>query len=330
MKIYTIVGARPNFIKVDNELPNQTIIHTGQHYDYKMSQVFFDELNIPRPKYNLNCKGNEIGKMIDKLARIFKKDKPSLVVVFGDTHSSLAGAMAAAYQGIQVAHIEAGLRSFRLDMPEEINRALIDKISKVKFCPNEYSQLNLYKEGIRDDVYVVGDPEFDAFMKFVPIKKSKNNRKYILMTLHRNFNVDIKDNLKLILEAVEESGEQIIFPIHPRTAKNIKDFKLKIPKNIKVIQPQTYKQMLSLISNAKRVITDSGGVQREAFWMNVPLVLLRTETEWLDIVGNGSGVLVGTDKGRMVEAIKEFKGHMHAPPLPGANKKIREVLFKYL
>ena len=191
MKIFTIVGTRPNFIKIDPSLP-QTIVHTGQHYDYRMNQVFFSELEIPKPKFNLNCKGNELGKMIDRLTKLLKKERPSLVIVFGDTHSSLAGALSASYLNIPVVHIEAGLRSYQ-PMPEEINRVLIDHLAKVKICPNTYAAHNLLREGITKDVYVVGDPSFDSLCRFIPIKRTRNWRKYILLTLHRNFNVDNKN-----------------------------------------------------------------------------------------------------------------------------------------
>jgi UDP-GlcNAc3NAcA epimerase len=329
MKIISIVGARPNFIKIDPEL-KQEIWHTGQHWDYKMSQVFFDELNLPKPKVNLNCKSSELGKMIDKLFHRLGKEMPSLVIIYGDTNSSLAGALAAAYQNIPIAHIEAGLRSYNRNMPEEINRILIDQLAKIKLCPNNYAAKNLLAEGIKDDIHVVGDPMFDALIKFIPIKKTKNYQQYILVTLHRNFNVDNKDNLQTILEAIAESKEKFILPIHPRTKKNVKTFKLKIPSNVKVIEPQTYKHILSLISNAKKVITDSGGVQREAAWFNVPVILLRTETEWVDIISKGSGVLVGTNKEQIRLAIEQFTGTVTSPPEPGANKRIREIIYKYL
>ena len=253
-----------------------------------------------------------------------------MVIVFGDTHTSLAGALAATYQQIPVAHIEAGLRSFNRNMPEEINRILIDRIAKIKLCPNNYAVSNLHAEGVKDDIYVVGDPMFDAMIKFIPIKKTKNFRQYILVTVHRNFNADNKEALVNIFEALAEcSDERYILPVHPRTEKNLKEFGIKIPKNVKMVKPQTYKQMLSLISNAKKVVTDSGGVQREAYWMNVPVIMLRTETEWLEIPAKGAGMLVGENKKELVRAIKEFKGSMNPPPDPGANKKIRDVIYRY-
>lgn len=326
-KIFTIVGARPNFIKVD-PLLNQTIVHTGQHYDFKMSEVFFKGLNLPKPKYNLAT--TDVGQMLDKLLALLKKEKPSLVVVIGDTNSAMIGAMAAAMQAIPVAHVESGLRAHDLRMPEELNRIIIDKVAKVKFCPNQSAAMNLLKEGISEDVHIVGDPLFDAMGRFTPFKRSKNYRQYILLTTHRNFNVDSKEPLQNILEAMGECGEQVIFPIHPRTRKAIKALKLKIPKNIKWTQPVGYEQMLKLISNAKKVVTDSGGVQREAFWMSVPVIILRDGTEWEEIINKGGGVLVGTDKAKIVDAIKNFKGKITVPPQPDANGRIRNILYKYV
>ena len=329
MKIFTVVGTRPNFVKIDPKLPNQVVVNTNQHYDYLMAGSFFKELDLPKPKFNLNCKSSEIGKMIDKLSKLFAKEKPDMVIVFGDTNSSLAGALAAAYQQITIVHIEAGLRSNNRKMPEEINRMLIDKLATLRLCPNFYSEKNLISEGLTTNNYVVGDPMFDTMLRFIPIKKTKDWHKYILVTLHRNINVDVKENLESILDALAESDEKFVLPLHPRTKKNIKTFGLKVPKNVKVTNPQTYKKMLSLISNAKKVVTDSGGVQREAFWFNVPLILLRTETEWLDIVAKGAGILVGTDKDRIKQAIKEFKGAVVAPPEGQVNEKIRNLIYKY-
>lgn len=328
-KIFTIVGARPNFIKVDTEL-KQYLIHTGQHYDYRMSNLFFKELRLPNPHINLGCKGDAIGRMIDKLGFLYKRERPNLVIVFGDTASSLAGAVAASYKNIPVAHIESGLRSFRIDMPEEINRVLIDRIARIRFCPNSYAVINLLKEGISKDVYVVGDPSFDTLGQFLPIPKTKNNRQYLLLTVHRNFNTDSKEALTTIFDAVRESQEKTIFPIHPRTKKVIKKLRIMIPKNIHVVEPVSYKNILSLTANAKKVLTDSGGIQREAAWMNIPVIILRPETEWVDIVSNGNGILVGCDKVKILNAVANFKGRMNPPPVFGAKKKIREILYKYL
>jgi len=327
MKIYTVVGARPNFIKIDPKL-KQTIVHTGQHYDYEMSQTFFDQRKLPKPKYNLGCK--KVGQMIDKLTKLFLENKPDIVVVFGDTNSSLAGALAAAYAKIPVAHIEAGVRSYDWEMPEEVNRVLIDRIAKVKLCPNQDAAINLMKEGIRKGIHVVGDASFDALNKFMPIKRTKDYKKYMLLTLHRDFNTDNKSRLRDIMKALDLSNERIIFPIHPRTKKMLRKFKIKIPKNIEVIPPQEYKSILSLISNCTKVITDSGGIQREGYWMQKPVIILRETTEWTEIIHKRGGVLVGADMRKVYDAVKDFKGRPITPPEFGANKKIRDTLYKYV
>lgn len=325
-KIFTVVGARPNFIKIDPKLP-QTIVHTGQHRDYHMSTIFFKGMNLPKPAHNLGS--TDVGRMIDKLRTLFKKEQPALVVVIGDTNSSLAGALAASMENIKVAHVESGLRSNNLSMPEEKNRIVIDTLSTIRLCPNQNAAMNLLKEGIKDGVYIVGDPLFDAMGHFTPIKKTKDYQKYILLTTHRNFNVDNKAKLQDILDACAASGQQFICPIHPRTKKMLGEHDIRIPENIKFINPQGYKQMLSLISNAKKVVTDSGGVQREAFWMNVPIVLLREETEWPEIINKGCAILVGTDRTKIESAIKNFKGSVSSPPEPHVNERIRKILFQY-
>lgn len=329
MKIFTIVGARPNFIKIDPEL-RQTIVHTGQHYDYEMSEVFFRGLDIQEPEWNLRIPGDQIGRMIDRLRVLLREEKPDIVIVIGDTNSAMAGALAAAYENIKVAHIESGLRSFKMSMPEELNRVIIDRLSTVRLCPNNESQLNLLREGINEGVYVVGDPSFETLGRFLPIPKSKHAGSYIFMTMHRNFTVDDKETVQRILSALGEMNENFTFPIHPRTKKNLQKFKVKIPKNIKVIDPQGYKETLHLIANAKKVVTDSGGVQREAYWFNVPVIIMRDETEWKEIIKKNAGVLVGSDPEKIKQAIENFKGSLNVPPEPGTNKKIREIIYKYL
>lgn len=332
-KIFAVVGNRPAFMKIDKTLPNLKIIHTGAHYDYKMSQLFFKQLKLPKPYKNLNCKSNEAGKMFDKLKELFRKEKPKLVIVYGDTISTLMGALAARFCRIPLVHIEAGARSFT-DMPEELNRVVADRIADVRICltPNCYQ--NLYNEKLVYHTYLVkGDPMFDSMNSFLPIKRSDDYLKYVLLTIHRDFNVDNKYKLKSIFSALGETKENYIFPIHPRTQKNIKKFKIKIPANIKIIEPVGYKEMLSLESNAKKIITDSGGVQREAHWMRIPCIILRDETEWTEIVTDGWGVLVGSDKEKIVDAVNNFSSSgIRQVSLPefGANKKIKEIISKYL
>ena len=319
MKIYTVVGARPNFIKLDPDL-KQTIIHTGQHYDDNMSKVFFKGLKIKKPKYNLGC--TEVGEMIDKLRVIFRKDKPDVVLVFGDTNSSLAGALSARYEKIPVIHIEAGMRSYT-DMPEEINRVVIDHLAKINFCANEEAGMNLFKEGLEDTIQTVGDPMFESFLRFTPIKKSKDYQKYILVTIHRETNSTPKF-LKEFLKILGKTKEKYIFPAHPRIKKLLKN----VPENVEVREPVGYKEMLSLESNAKKIITDSGGVQREGAWMNVPVILMREETEWKNLVSQGSVRLSNLDQ--LENDIINFKGAIVSAPSKNTNKRIREIIFNKL
>lgn len=320
MKIYTVVGARPNFLKIDPELP-QTIIHTGQHFHDNMSAVFFRELGLPKPKYNLKCKGYQVGKMIDKLREILKKDKPDLVVVFGDTNSAVAGALAARYEHIKVAHIEAGMRS-GTDMPEETNRIIIDNIATVNMCANSEAVYNLNKNGIVKDYYEVGDPMIDTLYRFLPITATKNKGKYILLTIHREVNAT-KDFLAKLFKILKDTDEQYIFPAHPRIKKFV-----KAPKNVRIIKPVGYKEMLSLEANAKKIITDSGGVQREGAWLGIPVIVVREETEWNDLLKRGSLVLGNLDN--LKHLIENFRSPVFGAPTKGANKKIREILVKYV
>lgn len=326
MSIITIVGARPNFLKLDPALP-QTIIHTGQHYDNEMSDVFFRELKIKKPKYNLGCKGHEVGKMLDRLRPVLVQEKPSFVLVFGDTNSSLAGAMAARYEKIPVAHIESGMRSYT-EMPEELNRLVIDKISKIKLCVSESAMANLEKEGLFDKhTYLVGDPMLDTLSRFLPIKKTRDAQKYILVTIHREENTT-NDFVKEFFNALEGVDNKFIMPVHPRMKKIIKFLKGKMPKNVMTIEPQGYKKMISLIANAKKIITDSGGVQREGAWLGVPVLVMRNETEWIELVQKGLIKLCSL--GSLKEDIFNFKGKLVSAPQFGSNERIRKILYKYL
>lgn len=319
--IYTVVGARPNFIKIDPSLP-QIIIHTGQHFSDDMSGVFFRELGLSLPKYNLSCRGNQLGKMLDKLRVIFRREKPSLVLVFGDTHSSLAGALAAKYEGIKVVHVEAGMRSGNMLMPEEINRVAIDHVADVNFCVNDISAMNLAKEGIVENVFVVGDPMVDTMMRFMPLPRTDSYQKYTLITIHRPVN-STKEWLKKFLEILGKTDRTYLFPAHPRVKKW-----LKPPPNVKIMPPQSYKKMLILQSNAAMTITDSGGVQRESAWMNIPVLVMREETEWAELIASGKSKLSSLDT--LEHDILTFKGNVSGAPKPGANKLIKERLTRYL
>jgi len=323
MKIASIIGARPQFIKakpIIDELRRKKIehilVHTGQHYDYGMSKIFFDELDIPEPNYDLGVGSHTHGKqtalMLEKTEKVLLKEKPDIVTVYGDTNSTLAGALAAVKLSIPVAHIEAGLRSYRLDMPEEVNRVLTDRISNFLFCPTKTAVKNLKNEGIVKGVYLVGDVMYDAFLdsqkllnkrKILSMLKLKP-KEYLLLTIHRQENTDNLENLKSILTASVETKERVVFPTHPRTKKAIKKNELGNLENLIFIEPVSYLDMLSLEKNAKKILTDSGGIQKEAYWFNIPCITLRNETEWVETVEARWNVLVGCNPEQIVEAVK--------------------------
>lgn len=348
MKIITIVGARPQFIKaapVSKALRTEheeIIIHTGQHYDANMSDIFFNELKIPKPDYNLEIgsgfHGMMTGRMLEKLEEIYLKEKPDFVLVYGDTNSTLAGALAASKLLIPVIHIEAGLRSFNKAMPEEQNRILTDHISDLLLVPTEDAIKNLKNEGILKGVYNVGDVMYDAVLMFKKIAKAKeyllkelqvNSNEYILTTIHRAENTNDINRLKSMIAALNECGEKIVLPLHPRTKKFINDYGLKFNENIKVIDPIGYLEMLMLEENSKMIVTDSGGVQKEAYFMGKPCITMRGETEWVETVECGWNVVVGTDKDKILYNIKNFKPANKQEAIFGdgnASKKILNII----
>lgn len=330
MKIATIVGARPQFIKmapVSRELRkhfDEIIIHTGQHYDYEMDRIFFEQLSIPEPDYYLGVgsgsHGYQTGEMLKKIEDVLAKENPDLVLVYGDTNSTLAGALAAVKLHIKVAHVEAGLRSFDKKMPEEVNRVLTDHVSDYLFAPTETAVKNLYNEGIKEGVYLTGDVMYDAMLYNIKIAERKSKildelglkpKEYLLATVHRAENTDNKKNLENIVEAFIESEELIVFPAHPRTVKFLKSYgvyeRLKKAENVLLIKPVGYLDMLVLEKNAKKILTDSGGVQKEAYFLKVPCITLRKRTEWVETVSDGWNVLVGADKEKILAAIKKFE-----------------------
>uniref|UniRef100_A0A7C3RKC0 UDP-N-acetylglucosamine 2-epimerase (Non-hydrolyzing) n=1 Tax=Dictyoglomus thermophilum TaxID=14 RepID=A0A7C3RKC0_DICTH len=352
LNIVSIVGARPQFIKLAplskvlrEEGFKETIVHTGQHYDDNMSDIFFKELEIPEPDYNLGIgsgsHGEQTGKMLIAIEEVLMKRKPDLVIVYGDTNSTLAGALASSKLHIKLAHVEAGLRSFNKMMPEEINRIVTDHLSDILFCPTETAVKNLEKEGITKGVYLVGDIMFDALMYFSRMSEEKskilqnlklNPKEYYLLTIHRAENTDNYDRLKNILLAIAQFRRKAVFPIHPRTRSRIKEFNLGNyldNENILLIDPVGYLDMISLEKNAFAIFTDSGGVQKEAFWLRVPCITLRDETEWIETVKYGWNTLVGANIEKILEAernIKEgdyvdFSDYYSAP-------KMKEVVIK--
>lgn len=325
MRILTVVGARPQFIKasavsnVIRKCHEEILVHTGQHYDENMSQVFFQELNIPKPDYNLEVgsgnHGKQTGTMLIKLEEIYIKEKPDFVLVYGDTNSTLAGALCASKLLIPVAHVEAGLRSFNRKMPEEQNRVITDTLSDILFVPTESAILNLKREGIEEGVYNVGDVMFDAILNFKKLAEGKDHivkeldlegKDYILTTIHRAENTNYIHRLKNIAEALNECGKPVVLPLHPRTKKYITDYGLKFNDNIKVIEPVGYLEMINLEMNSQKIVTDSGGVQKEAFFMKKPCITMRDETEWVETVENGWNIIVGTDKNKILDGILNF------------------------
>lgn len=327
MKVLTIIGARPQFIKAavvsrafKEHRPDvqEIIVHTGQHYDANMSDVFFDELEIPKPDYNLGIgggtHGQNTGRMIEKLEGLMMEVQPLWVLVYGDTDSTLAGTLAAAKLHIRVAHVEAGLRSFNRRMPEETNRVLTDHIAEILFAPTETGRQNLLNEGIAEEkIKLVGDVMYDASLFYketarkpqLPAELDIKGGDFVLCTIHRAENTDAPQRLKNIFQGLCESGERIILPLHPRTRAKITDYGIAIPENMWVIDPVGYLEMVWLEANCRLVSTDSGGVQKEAYFFGKPCVTMRDETEWVELVEAGWNRLVGADASAIVEAITE-------------------------
>ncbi|APC40757.1 non-hydrolyzing UDP-N-acetylglucosamine 2-epimerase [Clostridium estertheticum] len=350
MKILTVVGARPQFIKaaaVSNIIRKEheeILVHTGQHYDENMSKIFFEELNIPKPDYNLGVgsggHGKQTGNMLIELEELYEKEKPDMVLVYGDTNSTLAGALCASKLLIPVAHIEAGLRSFNMTMPEEQNRILTDHISKYLFVPTASAIENLSNEGVTSGVYNVGDVMYDATLNFSKLSKEKSKimkelnlkqEEFILATIHRAENTNDINRLRNIIEALNESGQQVILPLHPRTKKYMDDYNLSFNKNIKIIDPVGYLDMISLEMHCRKIITDSGGVQKEAFFMNKPCITMRDETEWVETVQNGWNIVVGTNKAKILDGIINFTPSKVQQNIFGdghAAEKILEIINK--
>lgn len=327
IKLLSVVGARPNFIKIaplidefkKHKQIKSVLVHTGQHYDFEMSQIFFRELKITKIDYNLGVGSGsntyQTAEIMNRLETVLLKEKPDLVVMVGDVNSTLAGALTAAKLHFPIAHIEAGLRSYDKTMPEEINRLLTDRISDFLFCPTKTAVENLKKEGIKKNVYNVGDIMYDVFLKNIKVAKDSSQiletlnlkpKNYLLFTLHRSSNVDDLKKLKRIIQAIQESGEQIVFPVHPRTKKQLKLIKMSKLNNFKIINPVSYFNMLILEKNAKKILTDSGGVQKEAYFLKTPCITLREKTEWVETVKDGWNVLVGSNRKKIIKEIEKF------------------------
>ena len=332
MKICTIIGARPQFIKAaavsakiaelsEHSDISEVIIHTGQHYDSDMSNIFFEELKIPKEKYNLQVgsgrHGEQTAKMLTGIEDILINERPDWVLIYGDTNSTLAGALAAVKMHIPVVHIEAGMRSFNRNMPEEINRIVSDSISTLNLCSTQTAVDHLNSEGMGKTAFLTGDVMYDCALKFEalaekycdPLSKfSLSPKKYILMTCHRAENTDDKLRLSQIVSAVNTVAEKhtVLYTMHPRTASFLKKYDLNFSENVQVVDPVGYLDMLVLEKSAEMILTDSGGIQKEAFFYKVPCITMRDETEWVETVELGWNTLTGASYDKITAAVANF------------------------
>ena len=326
MKILTILGARPQFIKagtVSREIAkyqeiDEIIVHTGQHYDSNMSDIFFEEMQIPKPNYFLGIGGKThgamTGQMIEKIEEVALQEKPDWIMVYGDTNSTLAGAIVASKLHIKLAHIEAGLRSFNMKMPEEINRILTDRISNILFCPTHSAIDNLKNEGFHNfncKIVNSGDVMYDGAIFYKKLAKKpsfKINNDFILCTIHRAENTDNENRLKAIFEAMKELAKetQVILPLHPRTRKILNKLNIDT-QNLTIIDPIGYLEMVWLINNCKIIMSDSGGLQKEAYFFEKPCIVLRDETEWIELIDNKFNILTGANRKKILDAYQNFK-----------------------
>ena len=324
MRIASIVGARPQFVKlapIHRELCKRhehLIVHTGQHYDYEMSQVFFEELAIPDPDHDLGIgsgtHGEQTGRMLMAIEKVLIEESPDAVLVYGDTNSTLAAALAAAKLHVPVAHVEAGLRSFNRRMPEEVNRVLTDHVSNLLFCPSEVARANLEAEGVTAGVHVVGDAMVQGLLELMPRLDpgllggfGVGSGEYVLATVHRQENADDRERMAAIVQAMTGCGETVLLPLHPRTRKNLSAWgmlhALEDADNVALLPPLSFMAFTTLERFAKAILTDSGGVQKEAYTYLVPCVTMRDETEWVETLDEGWNVLVGADRKRIIEAL---------------------------
>jgi UDP-N-acetylglucosamine 2-epimerase (non-hydrolysing) len=347
MKILSVVGARPQFIKcapVSREIRKEhtdVLVHTGQHYDPAMSDIFFEDLQIPKPDYHLGVgsgsHGRQTGEILIRSEPVLEKEAPDVVIVYGDTNSTLAGALAATKLHIPVAHVEAGLRSFDRSMPEEINRVLTDHISKLLFCPTQTAVDNLRNEGITNGVYLVGDVMVDAleFNKEIAEKRSRiierlgiTQKHYFVLTVHRPTNTDNRKQIKNIIKAVGKAGMPVVFPAHPRTRKLLIEYGMwdNLPPNVIAIEPLGYLDMVRLMAGSSKILTDSGGMQKEAYILRVPCITLRENTEWVETVAEGWNVLAGANIEEILLNIKrEFAESSFRNTLFGDGNAARQI-----
>lgn len=363
--IAIVLGTRPGIIKfapiirrLEKRHIDYFIIHTGQHYSYNMDRKFFEELELPTPKYTNNriskCKfhGEQTAEMLKSIEKALLKEKPSVVIVGGDANTNLAGALATRKLGITLVHLEAGLRSNEWNMPEEHNRVMIDHISDILLCPTEVARENLVKENIKGKIFLTGNPIVDSIMDHLQLAEKKSNilkkikiipKNYFLLTFHREENVDVKEKVQSFSECIQRLRTEypwpIIFPIHPRTMARFQYFgiydNLKKNKGLRLIKPVGYLDFLKLLSNALLVLTDSGGIQEEACILNIPCVTLRENTERPETVKIGANIIASTEPERVIKAVNHFlyglhKSHWKQPFGENCAKKIVDILEKIL
>lgn len=326
MRVLSVVGNRPQFIKsgpvsvaLREAGVDEVVLHTGQHYDRELSDVFFEELGLAEPAHRLELRTADPAAMRPRIAAVVERERPDWMLVYGDTNSTLAGAEAAAE--VPVAHVEAGLRSGDLSMPEERNRIAVDRAAALLFCPDERSRATLVQEGVGGAIEVVGDVMADACFRLAPIARERSRilarvgvepRDYVVATVHREANVH-RDRLARILDGLGRTGERVVFPAHPRTRSQLS----AVPGNVEVLEPLGYLDMAALCSQARVIVTDSGGLQKEAYWYGVPCVTARPSTEWVDTVEVGANVLVDDDPELLARAVASARMPEARPALYG-------------
>ena len=344
MKVLSVVGNRPQFVKsaplsvaLRDHGIDEIVLHTGQHYDPELSQVFFDELELPEPRYRLDLHTADTAPMRAGIRNAVGTEGPDVVLVFGDTNSTLAGALAANDTGVRQAHVEAGLRSGDLTMPEERNRIEVDRLAAILFAPDEHAAETLATEGVPGRREVVGDVMLDATLQLAPLAARRSHvldaldlepRAYVVTTVHREANT-VPERLGRILEGLRRLDEQVVFPVHPRTRKVLEDAGLEAPPNVRLLRPLGYLDFTALASQARVIATDSGGLQKEAYWHGVPCVTLRDTTEWTETVAVNANVLVDNDPNAIAAAVASARMPDEHPQLYGdghASERIAEVL----
>lgn len=347
MKIAQIVGARPQFVKLAplsrlvRSRHSELIIHSGQHYDIQMNDVFFRDMQIPYPDHKLRIgsggQGVQTGEILAALEPVLMEENPDWVIIYGDTNTTLAGALAASKLGLKTAHVEAGLRSFNRSMPEEINRVVADHVSDLLLCPTPIAMENLKREGLAEKSMLVGDIMTDALKLGLEIAQGSSDaleelklepESFYLLTLHRPYNVDDPQTLDHILRGLESLGKTVVFPVHPRTRNILAELQIDDFKNFRFVEPLSYLDFLGLMGAAKMVLTDSGGIQKEAYILGKPCVTLRSETEWVETLESGWNLLLPVDSTRFPHAIEGFMPPAARPELFGSDvaARILEIL----